>query len=305
MIFKKSKINFKNKVAAITGAGSGIGRQLAIQLADLGCHLSLSDINSEGLSGTLRLVDRQDLKITTEILDVSDNDAVIAWANKTVAEHGRVNMIFNNAGVALFDTVELGKRKDLEWIMNINFWGVINGTTAFLPHLRAAGEGHVINISSLYGLIGQPGRSAYNASKFAVRGFTEALRQELELDSENPGISSSCVHPGGISTNIANTGRYGNAVADEKVLRNQTNELLSTTTPRKAASIILKGVQQNKRRIIVGVDARIIDTIQRIMPSAYQWLSVKATQKLLSKNGTEILITPKKDAKVLELRKSS
>lgn len=293
MSTQQSKRYFEDKVAAITGAGSGIGRELALQLAEYGCHLAISDINAESLRGVEQLLRDSGVKVVATVLDVSDRVAVDSWATEAVAEHGRVNLIFNNAGVAVFDTVELGQRKDTEWLMNINFWGVINGTTAFLPHIRAAGEGHVINVSSLYGIIGQPGHSAYNAAKFAVRGFTEALRQELELDASNPGVSASCVHPGGISTNIANSGRYGNAVVNKAAILQQSNQLLSRTSPKQAASIILKGVTKNKRRILIGNDARFMDLIQRVLPSGYQWLSVKLAQKTFFSSEGNVRIAPK------------
>ncbi|WP_288689258.1 SDR family NAD(P)-dependent oxidoreductase, partial [uncultured Acinetobacter sp.] len=202
--------NFKNKVAAITGAGSGIGQQLAVLLAKQGCHLSLSDVNEQGLAATVELVKAHNVRVTTQKLDVSDLAAMKAWAAKTVQDHGSVNMIFNNAGVALGTTVEGASYEELEWIVNINFWGVVYGTKEFLPYIKQSGEGHIINISSLFGLTAQPTQSAYNATKFAVRGFTESLRQELDI--ENCGVSALCVHPGGIRTNIANAAKMNDSL---------------------------------------------------------------------------------------------
>ena len=173
--------DFNNKVAAITGAGSGIGQQLAVLLAKAGCHLSLSDVNAAGLQATQQLLQAYPVKVTSQIVDVAQREQVAAWAQQTVQDHGKVNLIFNNAGVALGSTVEGMDYADLEWLMGINFWGVVYGTKEFLPLLKQAGEGHIINISSLFGLTSQPTQSAYNASKFAVRGFTEALRQELDM----------------------------------------------------------------------------------------------------------------------------
>ncbi len=192
---------FEGRVAAITGAGSGIGRALAKDLARRGAHLALSDIDETGLAETVAMCEGRGVKVTSQLLDVSDRAAMEAWAEAVVADHGKVNFIFNNAGVALGATVEGESYEDFEWLMNINFWGVVYGTKAFLPHLKAAGDGHIINLSSVFGLISIPSQSAYNSAKFAVRGFTDSLRMELEIDP--CGVSSTTVHPGGIKTNIA------------------------------------------------------------------------------------------------------
>lgn len=173
---------FANKVAAITGAGSGIGRALAMELAAVGCDLALSDISETGLKTTADQASAQGVKVTTTVLDVADRAAVYAWADQVVTDHGRVNLLFNNAGVALAAPAETTSQADFEWLMNINFWGVVYGTQAFLPHLRASGEGHVVNLSSLFGLIGMPTQASYCAAKFAVRGYTETLRMELEME---------------------------------------------------------------------------------------------------------------------------
>ena len=269
--------SFHNKVAAITGAGSGIGRALALDLARQGCQLALSDIDALGLQETVQQAQRHGVRITQQVLDVAEGHALQEWAAQVVAEHGRVNLIFNNAGVAHAGTVEANELADYEWIMNINFWGVVQGTKAFLPHLRASGDGHIINISSVFGIFAQPGMSAYNATKYAVRGFTESLRQELDL--ANCGVSASCVHPGGVKTNIAKTARMNASMSQitgqsAEQSRQQFNYLLLRTTPEKAAQIILKGVQRNKRRILVGLDATAADMMMRSMPSLYQRMVV-------------------------------
>ena len=176
--------SFQNKVAAITGAGSGIGQALALRLANAGCALALSDINDTGLQNTAEQARATGVTVTTQVLDVAKRDAVYAWAGQVADEHSQVNLIFNNAGVALGAPVDGMSEADLKWIMDINFWGVVYGTQAFLPLLKASGDGHIINISSIFGIAGIPSQSAYNASKFAVRGFTEALRQELEIAGE-------------------------------------------------------------------------------------------------------------------------
>ena len=185
--------SFDNKVAAITGAASGMGRELALALARRGCHLALSDIDAAGLTATADAARQANasVRITTARVDTADRAAVYAWADQTAAQHGRVNLVFNNAGVALSAALEQVRREDFEWLMAINFWGVVWGTQAFLPHLRASGEGHVVNTSSLFGLLAMPLNGCYNASKFAVRGYTEALRMELELGRAP--VSATCV----------------------------------------------------------------------------------------------------------------
>lgn len=271
--------NFKNKVAAITGAGSGIGQQLAVLLAQQGCHLSLSDINEQGLAHTLELLKPYEVQLTTKKLDVSDRDAVTAWAEETVQNHGVVNMIFNNAGVALGSTVEGASYEELEWVMDINFWGVVYGTKAFLPHIKHSKDGHIVNISSLFGLTAQPTQSAYNASKFAVRGFTESLRQELDM--QNCGVSALCVHPGGIRTNIAKAAKMNDSIKSlgmEPEHSIKTFDKLLRTPPEEAARQILDAVQKNKRRLLIGGDAKTLDLMQRILPTGYQKITAFATK---------------------------
>jgi NAD(P)-dependent dehydrogenase (short-subunit alcohol dehydrogenase family) len=197
--------SFSGKVAAITGAGSGIGRALALRLARRGCHLALCDVNERGLAATVEWARRTGVRVTGDRVDVADREAVYRWADRVAEEHGRVNLVFNNAGVALGSAIEGGSYEDFEWLFGINFWGVVHGTKAFLPHLRASGEGHVVNVSSVFALISVPGQGAYNASKAAVRGFTDALRMELEMSGAP--VSATSVHPGGINTNISRNSR--------------------------------------------------------------------------------------------------
>ena len=280
--------SFNAKVAAITGAASGIGRALSLQLAREGCNLSLSDINDKDLQETVQMAQAaaekagKHILVTAQKLDVSKREAVYQWAEKTAADHGRINLIFNNAGVALGATVEGVEYDDFEWIMDINFWGVVYGTKAFLPHLKAAGDGHVINVSSIFGLFSQPTQCTYNASKFAVRGFTESLRQELDM--QNCGVSATCVHPGGIKTNIARTARYTSSVSEltgqSEADGKKTFEKLFITTPEKAAKIILDAVRGNKRRVLVGPDAVAIDLMVRTLPETYQTIVVGNMQMM-------------------------
>ena len=203
--------SYKNKVAAITGAASGIGRALALELAKQQCHLALSDVDDQGLAETAKQAKALGVKVTTAKVNVADREAVHAWADQVVTDHSKVNMVFNNAGVALGGTVEDTDYSDYEWIVGINMWGVVYGTKAFLPYIKQAGEeGHIINISSIFGLFSQPTQSGYNMTKFAVRGFTESLRQELDIEGGN--VSCTCVHPGGIKTNIARNARMSNSL---------------------------------------------------------------------------------------------
>lgn len=276
--------SFANKVAAITGAASGMGRELALELAARGCGLSLSDVNVAGLEETAAMARDKGVKVTTAKLDVSNRDAVYAWAAQTAKDFGAVNLIFNNAGVALNSPLETISQQDFEWIVGINFWGVVYGSQAFLPYLKASGDGHIINTSSLFGLIGTPGTGAYSATKFAVRGYTESLR--IELDLMNCGVSATCVHPGGIRTAINNNARIGEGV--EKLMgvsadtaRERFDKMLNTTTANKAARIILKAVEKNSRRVVVGPDAKAMDAVVRLLGSAYQPLVGSNMKRML------------------------
>jgi butyryl-CoA dehydrogenase len=286
---------FSGKVAAITGAGSGIGRGLALELAAEGCHLALSDVDDAGLAETVAMVAqatgdsdsvRAAVKVSSTRLDVVDRDAADAWAIATADEFGQVNLIFNNAGVALSANVSVMTYESFRWLMDINFWGVVHGTVAFLPHLRASGDGHVVNISSVFGLLGIPTQSAYNSAKFAVRGFTDALRTELDI--ERCGVSATTIHPGGIRTNIARSARFEFAEHEEAVDAEQAAvdfEKLTRTTPEKAARLILGAVRKNKRRALIGPDAHLFDAAARISPRTSQW----ALGKLIARSTTTLV----------------
>jgi len=268
--------SFQGRVAAITGASSGIGRALALELARRGCHLALaSKSNAEALAETAVEAAGHGVKVTRSRVDVADRLQMRRWARKVVRDHGRVNLIINNAGVAHVGTVEDTDYDDYEWVMGINFWGVVHGTKEFLPHLISAGEGHVVNISSVFGLFAQPSMSAYNASKFAVRGFTEALRQELDM--ANNGVSATCVHPGGVKTNIAAASRQSKGNAQNRAMPDAADlQKMLNTTAEDAARTIVEGVRRNERRVLVGMDAKAADSMQRLLPASYQSLVTTA-----------------------------
>jgi butyryl-CoA dehydrogenase len=270
---------FYDRVAAVTGAGSGIGRALARELARRGVHLALADIDEVGLAETVALCEGSGVKVTSRRLDVADRSAVEAWADEVVEEHGRVHLVFNNAGVALAATVEAVSYEDFEWLMGINFWGVVYGTKAFLPHLKASGDGHIVNLSSVFGLISVPSQSAYNAAKFAVRGFTDALRMELEI--EGAPVSCTTVHPGGVKTNIARNGRVDESAAAITGADASPDDFdrLARTTPERAALDILAAVEHDRRRVVVGADGKAIDLIARLPTGLYQWVLVQGSRR--------------------------
>ena len=212
---------------------------------------------------------------------MADRDAVYAWADRVVDDHGRVNLIVNNAGVALGATVESMSYEDFEWLMNINFWGVVYGSKAFLPHLKQSGEGHIVNLSSVFGLISVPSQSAYNAAKFAVRGFTDTLRMELEIEHAN--VSVTTVHPGGIKTNIARNARMDASVRDlagdsEKAVRDFERAFI--TSPEKAAEQILTAIRRDRRRALIGPDAKAIDFVSRLPAVFYQSVMTRGAASL-------------------------
>ena len=260
---------FAGKVAVVTGAGSGIGQALAIELARSGAKLAISDIDTEGLAATEEQLAAIGAPVKADRLDVTEREAFAVYAD-AVAEHfGRVNQIYNNAGIAFAGDVEASQFKDIERVMDVDFWGVVNGTKVFLPHLIASGDGHVINISSVFGLFSVPGQAAYNAAKFAVRGFTEALRQEMMVAGH--AVKVTTVHPGGIKTAIVRNMETVEGL-DKDGLAQTFDKKLASTSPQKAARIILDGVRRNRARVLVGPDAKALDLIVRATGSGYQRL---------------------------------
>jgi NAD(P)-dependent dehydrogenase (short-subunit alcohol dehydrogenase family) len=262
-------------VAIVTGAGSGIGRALAQQLAAAGSALALADIDETGLMQTAKSLKSKSAPLTTHLVDVAEEESVRAFAEEVSSRHGRVILLINNAGVALHGTFDEISLDDFRWLMNINFWGTVYGVKYFLPALRREKRSHIVNVSSVFGMIAPPGQPAYSASKFAVRGFTEALRHEL---TGSP-VCVSCVHPGGIRTPIARRARLGAGASEanrEKTIA--AFEKLGRTSPEAAAARILRGVERREPRILIGTDAYQIDIVQRLRPATY-WKSLARMAK--------------------------
>lgn len=257
----------QGKVVVITGAGSGIGRSLAVLAARRGATVAISDVDAAGLADTAsQVLSVSGREAHVEKLDVRDRAAMKAYADAVVADLGRVDAVVNNAGVALQGDFADLDYEPLEWIMDIDFWGVVHGSKEFLPHLVASGDGRLVNISSLFGLMAVPGQSAYNAAKFAVRGMTEAIRQEM-LVSGAP-VKVTCVHPGGIKTAIARNAR---AVGQDQAKAAQLFDTkLARTSADQAAEVILDGMVAGRARVLVGADAKALDLLVRVLGSGYQ-----------------------------------
>jgi NADP-dependent 3-hydroxy acid dehydrogenase YdfG len=269
---------FAGKVAVVTGAGSGIGQALAIELARSGAKLAISDVNTEGLAATEERLKAIGAPVKADRLDVTEREAFELYADAVAEHYGKVNQIYNNAGIAFAGDVEASQFKDIERVMDVDFWGVVNGTKVFLPHLIASGDGHVVNISSIFGLFSVPGQAAYNAAKFAVRGFTEALRQEMAV-AGHP-VKVTTVHPGGIKTGIVRNITTVDSI-DKDELAENFDKKLANTSPQKAARIILDGVRKNRARVLVGPDAKALDLIVRATGSGYQRLFSTVMSRLV------------------------
>ena len=271
---------FTNKVAVITGAGSGIGRNLAIQLAEAGAQLAIADINTETLEETSQLIQSKGKTATLFQLDVSNKEEVYNFSNKVISEFGHADLVFNNAGVALGRiTVEDLTYEEMDWIFGINLYGVIYGTKAFLPHLLTRPEAYIVNISSVFGLIGIAHQAAYCTTKFAVRGFTESLKAELSESN----VKAMSVHPGGIKTNIARNAKGGPSTLSEEEQKAQLEKFEEAfiTTAEKAAATILKGVRNGRTRVKIGPDARFMDFIARLFPERSAFIIYNNMKKRL------------------------
>jgi NAD(P)-dependent dehydrogenase (short-subunit alcohol dehydrogenase family) len=268
-------------VAVVTGAGSGIGRALAQQLAEAGSALALADIDEAGLLQTADSFLTKGALVTTHVLDVADEAGVRSFAEDVIKRHGRVTLLINNAGVALHGDFEEVSLDDFRLLMNINFWGTVYGVTYFFPVLKREKRAQIVNISSVFGMIAPAGQCAYAASKFAVRGFTEALRHELE--GSNVGVS--CVHPGGIRTQIARRARIGAGVTGTGHQEKAASfERLLRTSPEAAAARILRGVERREPRILIGPDARQVDILQRLRPATYGKTLARRLEKLVAES---------------------
>jgi len=270
---------FDGKVAVVTGAGSGIGRALAIELGRSGAKLAISDVDTDGLAATEERLIAIGAPVKVDGLDVTEREAFYEYADAVIRHYGTVNQVYNNAGIAFRGDILATQFKDLERVMDVDYWGVVNGTKVFLPHLIASGDGHIVNISSVFGLLAVPGQAAYNAAKFAVRGFTEALRQEM-IVADHP-VKVTCVHPGGIRTAIARNATVAEGLDKDK-LANTFDKRLASTSPQKAARVILDGVRKNRARVLVGNDAVALDILARATGSAYQRLVAAVTLRTVA-----------------------
>ena len=258
---------FAGKVAVVTGAASGIGQALAVELAQSGAHVAISDVDTHGLSVTEEQVKAVGARVKTDRLDVSDRSAFLRYADEVAEHFGTVNQVYNNAGIAFIGDVEIITFAEFERVMDIDFWGAVNGTKAFLPHLIASGDGHLVNVSSAFGIFALPSQSAYNAAKFAVRGFTEALHQEMTL-AGHP-VKVATVFPGGIKTSFVANMVAAEALGEVDLVKTYDRRAWSTS-PRTAARVILRGVRRGRARILIGPDIKLFDLLVRLTGSGYQ-----------------------------------
>jgi short-subunit dehydrogenase len=271
----------RGAAAALTGAASGIGRALALELAARGCDLALADRDEAGLAAVAAEINRDHPgKITVHRVDVGEQPEIAEFARAAISAHPGLNILINNAGVALMGQFHELDQAGMDWLMNINFWGVVHGTRAFLPHLSSQREAHIVNLSSLFGIIAPPGQTAYVAAKFAVRGFSESLRHELQA-AGSP-VRLSVVHPGGVATNIVRNARSGAGVTDNarRVQAIERFDTLAKTTPQAAALRIIVGIEKNQPRILIGNDARFMDLLQRLRPATYWAPIARRIQKM-------------------------
>jgi short-subunit dehydrogenase len=271
----------RGAAAAVTGAAGGIGRALALELSARGCDLALADRDEAGLAAVAAEIAKAGAtKVTVHGVDVGEPGQIEAFAQAAIAAHPGLNIVVNNAGVALMGMFHEVEQAQMEWLFNINFWGVVHGTRAFLPHLSRQREAHIVNLSSIFGIIAPPGQTAYAAAKFAVRGFSESLRHELQM-AASP-VRLSVVHPGGIATNIARNSRIGTGMTDN-ARRAQSIErfdAVAKTTPAAAALRIIQGIEKNQPRILIGGDARYMDLLQRFRPASYWAVLARKIEKM-------------------------
>ena len=275
--------------AAITGAAGGIGRALALELAARGCDLALADRDEAGLQtlaaeiGTRQISIKQ--RVSVHHVDVGEPAQIAEFAQDAIAAHPTLNIVVNNAGVSLLGRFSEIDQAQMDWLMNINFWGVVHATRAFLPQLSTRPEAHIVNLSSLFGLLAPPGQTAYCAAKFAVRGFSESLRHELQ--AANSPVRLSVVHPGGVATNIVRSSRTGSGITDHARRSEMIERFdqVAKTTPQAAALRIIQGIEKNQPRILIGNDARLMDLLQRFRPGTYWAVLARRIEKALAKAG--------------------
>ena len=270
---------------AVTGAASGIGRALAIELAARGADLVLADRDEAGLrEGAAEIAKASTRKVSLHRVDIGSSEAVAAFAREAVAAHPALNILINNAGVSLLGLFHEIDQSQMEWLFNINFWGAVHATRGFLPHLASQPASHIVNVSSIFGMVAPPGQTAYAAAKFAIRGFSEALRHELQM-AKSP-VRLSVVHPGGIKTNIVRNSRTGSGIADNerRVQSIERFDVIAKTSAKDAALRIIKGIEKNEPRILIGGDARFMDILQRFRPATYWNVMAKRIEKM-SKRG--------------------
>ena len=272
--------------AAVTGAASGIGRALALELAARGCDLALADRDEAGLQVLAAEIGRHPgRKVSVHRVDVGEPGQIQDFAAAATAAHPSLNILINNAGVALLGSFAEVEQAQMEWLININFWGVVHGTRAFLPHLSSQPAAHIVNLSSIFGIIAPPGQTAYCAAKFAVRGFSESLRHELAM--ANSPVKLSVVHPGGVATNIVRNSRAGTGVTDNARRAQSIDrfDAMAKTTPTAAALRIIEGIEKNQPRILIGNDAWFMDLLQRFRPATYWAVMAKRLAKMAAQAG--------------------
>jgi short-subunit dehydrogenase len=276
----------RGAAAAVTGAAGGIGRALALELAARGCDLALADRDEAGLAAVAAEIAKTgSQKVTVHRVDVAEPGQIADFALAAVTAHPKLNIVINNPGVALMGNFNEVEQAQMEWLMNINFWGVVHGTRAFLPHLSQQPEAHIVNLSSIFGIIAPPGQTAYCAAKFAVRGFSESLRHELQ--AANSPVKLSVVHPGGVATNIARNSRIGTGMTDNarRARSIERFDAVAKTTPAAAALRIIAGIEKNAPRILIGNDARFMDFLQRLRPGSYWSVLAKRIEKVANAAG--------------------
>ena len=269
--------------AAVTGAASGIGRALALELAARGCDLALADRDEAGLAEVAAEINRDgQRKVTTHRVDVGEPGQIRDFANAATSAHPKLNIVINNAGVALLGNFNEVEQTQMDWLFNINFWGVVHATRAFLPHLATRPAAHIVNLSSIFGIIAPPGQTAYSAAKFAVRGFSESLRHELKMAGSS--VRLSVVHPGGVATNIVRNSRTGTGVTDNTRRADSIDrfDAMAITQPAAAAQRIIAGIEKNQPRILIGGDARFMDLLQRLLPGSYWSIMAKKLEKRMT-----------------------